>query len=386
MKSLVIMSINVRRLLRSPRNVALIGLGPLALIFVLGAAFGSSATTHVDVIAPHTQYADQLLQTIARQQGLTVQRVESTSALRSAIEYGNVEAGVVVPLNYDRVLRSGKIIQIKYYAQQGLNGQQISQIVQSGVAEESNEVVAAKLLKRERHMSFGGAFARARHYALTLPKVTVRTVEPNGKRYPKELPRFTSGAASQLLLFVFIISLMNSAALIETRRLGVARRMIASPTTVRSVIFGEALGRFALAAIQALLIVLFSWLLFGVEWGNGPAVAAVTVAFCLVAAGFAMLLGSTLATEQQALAVALLLGAGLGALGGSMVPLIFFPRILLDIAHITPHAWGNEALLMLVKDNGNLADVLPQVGALIGFAIVTFSLAIWRLRHELTTH
>jgi ABC-2 type transport system permease protein len=383
-KPLVIVGANVRRLLRTPYNLLVIGLGPLTMIFLLGSAFGSGATTHVDVIAPHTTYANHLLQTLGQQQGLTVQRAASRRALNEAIEYGDVEAGVVVPANYDRLLLSGKNIQIRYYAQHGINGQQVSQIVQSGVTEESNEVVATNLLKRERGLTFNAGFARVQRVTERLPKVSVRTVEPSGKRFPKALERFSAGASSQLFLFVFIISLMNSAALIETRRLGIARRMIVSPTTVRSVILGEALGRFVLAAIQAALIVFLSWLLFGVEWGNGPAVAAVTTAFCLVAAGFAMLLGSTLATEQQALAVALLLGAGLAALGGSMVPLIFFPPFLRDVAHIAPHAWGNEALIKLLKEGGGLVDVLPQVGALLGFAVLTFSLAVWRLRHELT--
>lgn len=384
MKPLVIVGANVRRLLRTPYNLFIIGLGPLAMIFLLGSAFGSGATTHVDVIAPHTEYADHLVQTLGHQKGLSVQRVGSERALHEAIEYGDVEAGVVTPSNYDRLLVAGKHIQVRYYSQPGINGQQVSQIVQSGITEESNEIVAANLLERVRGMTFNAGFARVEHVTARLPKVTVRTVEPNGKRFPKALTRFTAGAASQLFLFVFIISLMNAAALIETRRLGIARRMLVSPTTVRSVIFGEALGRFVLAAIQAVLIVLLSRLLFGVEWGDGLAVGAVTVAFCLAAAGFAMLLGSVLATEQQALAVALLLGAGLGAIGGSMVPLIFFPPIMRALSHIAPHAWGNEALIKLLKDGDGIAAVLPQIGALIGFAVATFSLAIWRLRYELT--
>src|SRR5581483_5717215 len=114
------------------------------------------------------------------------------------------EAGVVVPANYDRLLLADKNIQIRYYAQQGINGQQVSQIVQSGVTEESNEVVAANLLKRVRRMTFDAGFARVERTAARLPKVTVRTVEPSGKRFPRALKRFTSGASSQLFLFVFI--------------------------------------------------------------------------------------------------------------------------------------------------------------------------------------
>jgi ABC-2 type transport system permease protein len=383
-KALAIVAANLRRLSRNPRTVIVSGLGPLLLIFLLGSAFGSSASTHVDVLAPHTWYANQLLRAITHQQGLNVRRVESERALRSAVEYGDTEAGVVVPANYDHILRSGQYIHVRYYAQHGVNGQQISQIVQSGMAEESNEVVAARLFKRERGGTFDADFNHALAFAPKLPMVVVHTVEPNGRRYPKALTRFTTGAGNELLLFVFITSLTSAAALVETRRLGVARRMIASPTPVRSVIFGEAMVRFVVACIQALLIVSLSWLLFGVEWGNGPATAAVTVAFCLVAAGFAMMIGATLATEQQALAAAILLGLSLAALGGSMVPLMFFTPFINDLAHITPHAWGNEALTTLQRNGGGLLDVLPQVGALIGFAVLTFSLAIWRLHHELT--
>ena len=384
MKSLAILTANTRRLLRTPRNLFLSAFGPLLLIFLLGSAFGSSATTHVEVLAPHTWYAEQLLRAISHQQGLTIRRVQSERALRSAVEFGDTEAGVVVPADYDRLLPSGRTIELRYYAQRGPAGQQVSQIVQSGIAEERSRLVAANLLQREHGLTFDAGLNHAQTVAKKLPLVVVRTIEPNGKPFPRALPRFTIGAANELLLFIFITSLTSAAALVETRRLGVARRMLATPTTVRSVIFGEALGRLALACAQALLIVFLSWLLFGVEWGNGPAVAAVTIAFCIVSAGFAMLIGSILETEQQALAAAVLLGLGLAALGGSMVPLMFFTPLMLDIAHIAPHAWGNEALTTLVRNGGGLTNVLPQIGALAAFAVVTFSLAIWRLRHELT--
>ncbi len=384
MKPLAILATSVVRLARTPHNVFILVVSPLALIFLLGSAFGGGATTYVDVVAPHTGFAEQLLSRIGHQQGVSMRRLENEQALRRAVEYGDAEAGVALPTNYDQALRSGKTVPIRYYAQRGLNGKQISQVIQAALAEESNEVTAADLLQRERGMRFNTAFDRALLVASKLPYVAVRTVEPNGKPFPKSLQRFTAGAANQLLLFIFLLTLGSSAALIETRRLGIARRMLASPTSVATVIFGEALGRFALAVMQALAIILFSWLLFGVEWGNALAVAAVAVTFCMVAAGFALLLGSTLASEQQALAVALLVGVALGALGGSMVPLVFFPPIMLDIAHITPHAWGNEALLTLVKNGGDLVSVLPQIGAMVCFAIVAFSLAVWRLHHDLT--
>jgi len=97
-----------------------------------------------------------------------------------------------------------------------------------------------------------------------------------------------------------------------------------------------------------------------------------------------MLLGSALSNEEQAGAVAILLGLGLAALGGSMVPLEVFPPAVKTIAHLTPHAWGNDAFSSLLKHGGGLGDVLGNVGVLLAFAAVLIAAATWRLRRALT--
>lgn len=63
---------------------------------------------------------------------------------------------------------------------------------------------------------------------------------------------------------------------------------------------GEALGRFAVALTQGLVIMVGSALLFGVGWGD-PLGAGVLLLFCLVGSGAAMLLGSLFRTEGPAI-------------------------------------------------------------------------------------
>ena len=195
--------------------------------------------------------------------------------------------------------------------------------------------------------------------------------------------RFDQGASTQLLLFVFVNSLAASAALVQVRRLGLTRRMLATPTPVRSVLLGEGLGRFLLAAVQALFIVIAAWLLFGVNWGDPLAAGAVIAAFSLVATGAALLFGAVLSNEQQAGAL-LPLGLGLAALGGCMVPLEVFSPTMRQIAFITPHAWANDAFNQLLNHGEGVADVLPQIGVLLAFAAVLLGLATWRLRAAIT--
>ena len=202
--------------------------------------------------------------------------------------------------------------------------------------------------------------------------------------FPETLGRFDLGASSQLLLFIFLTSLTSAVALIETRRLGLSRRMLSTPTPARTVIFGEALGRFGVAIVQGLFIMLGSLIVFGVDWGEPLGSAALLVSFALVGAGAGMLLGSVFRTEQQAGAIGILAGLGLAALGGCMFPLELFSPTMQTVAHVTPHAWAIDGYAELIRRDGSLVDVLPYVGILLAYAAVLLGLAAWRLRRAIT--
>jgi ABC-2 type transport system permease protein len=92
--------------------------------------------------------------------------------------------------------------------------------------------------------------------------------------FSRTLGQFDEGAWTQLLLFLFLTALTGAVALIETRRLGVARRMLAIPTTATTVIAGEATSRVLIACLQAAVIIFGYALLFGVNWGQPAGVAA----------------------------------------------------------------------------------------------------------------
>ena len=201
-----------------------------------------------------------------------------------------------------------------------------------------------------------------------------------------KLGQFDEGAWTERLLFLFLIALTGAVAMIESRRLGVSRRMLATPTSPATVIAGETLGRVLIACVQALVIILGSALLFGVNWGSPAGVAAVVIVFALVAPGAGILVGTLFRNEQQARGVSLLLGLGLGlgALGGCMVPLEIFSPAMRRVAHITPQAWGNDAFAKLVGHSASIAGIAPQLGILAAYAAVLLTLAAWRLRRVLS--
>jgi ABC-2 type transport system permease protein len=105
--------------------------------------------------------------------------------------------------------------------------------------------------------------------------------------------------------------------------------------------------------------------------------------FAAVGCGAGMLMGALFRNEQQASAVSLLAGLGLAAVGGSMVPLEVFPDAMRKVAHLTPHAWGNDAFATLVGRSGGIGDIVTELAVLAAFAAGLIVLATWRLRHAL---
>jgi ABC-2 type transport system permease protein len=97
-----------------------------------------------------------------------------------------------------------------------------------------------------------------------------------------------------------------------------------------------------------------------------------------------LLFGALFRNDQQAGSVGVVAALGLAALGGSMLPLELFTDTMKTIARFTPHAWANEAFAELLRRDGTVADILPQLGVLAGFAALFLVIATWRMRRVIT--
>lgn len=381
---LAITGVNLRRMLRDRTNVFFLVVFPLLMIMVLGFAFGGTNEPRVAVVAPTSSpLAADLVTGLEDASGLEVQRYDDRATAVDAVEEGRAEAAVLVPAGYDERVLAGGTAEVSYLSRADRAAQQVGMIVRAVVDEQAARLRAAATLADRTGTDPAAAVRRTDAVAATVAGVEVTTRTAGEAVFPQDMGRFDLGASSQLLLFIFITSMTAAAALIETRRLGVARRMVATPTRVTSIVAGEALGRVAIAGLQGLIIMVGAAVVFGVSWGSpGPALLLM-LCFATVAGGAGMLLGALAATSQQAIAGGLLVGLGLSALGGSMMPLEFFSPTLLLVAHLTPHAWAADGFAELVRHDGTLVSVLPELGVLLAYAAVLFVLGSWLLRRRI---
>ena len=381
MKAFAIAGANLRRLLRDKTGAFFVFVFPFLIILALGAAFGSAFVPKLGVVGGSDGLGRDLRARLEATDGVGVQSFADVGALRTAVERGEVEGGLVIPADYDGRIRAGDTVPLTYQARLSGAGQELQTTVSAVVDEQSIEVRAARFTLAEGAASgFDEALARARAVAVGLPGVEVRRTAGG----ESDVGTFATGAAQELILFIFLTSLSASAMLIETRRLGITRRMLASPTPVRTILVGETLGRYAIALVQGVLIVVGTVLLFQVDWGNPLTTGLVVVLFALAATGAAMVMGSVLKNAAQAGAMGVFLGLVLAAIGGCMVPLEIFPPGISRIAHFTPHAWAIEALNASIATSATPAEVAPDLTVLALYAAGLLAVATVVLRRTIT--
>ena len=387
MKPVAIARVNLVRFFRNRSVVFSVFLLPMLIVLLLGAMQGGAAIPKLGFVAvAEDTFTNELLSSLRDVEGFEVVEISDEDQAVRQVERGGLRAAIIVPAGYESTLRSGGDVQIHLVARAEQEMQGIGGVIEAAVTRQATLFRTARFAEQKGAGTFDEALAVAEAAQLALPPVHVVTTMAGEPFALAGLGQFDIYAQGMLVLFMFITTLGGAASVVQSRQLGVSRRMYSTPTPVRTMLAGEALSRFTIAIVQGVFIFVGTWLIFGVDWGSPIGSTLTILAFGLVSTSAAMLLGAVASNEQQAGGISTALGLGLAALGGCMFPLAVF-KFLSDtvyrVAHVTPHAWALEAFEALVVDRAGVVDIAPFLLVLVGYAAVLGLLATWRLRKVL---
>ena len=386
MNALAIAEVNVRRLLRDRTSTFFVFVLPIVLIVVLGTVFGGRVAPRMGIVAVESGALGAELVDAIRNGAVKLELKEpaTVAELTAGVEEGTLEIGVIIPPGYDATVRGGGVAEVVILGQPQSAVSALREAVSQAVAAQAAVVQAARLTASREGIPFDAALAMARSVQGEMAGVTVAVERIGEGMFPAGTGAFAPGAQSQLVLFMFLTSMTAATQLILTRQLGVSRRMLASPVRVRTILVGETLGRFGVAMLQGLFIVILSAIVFGVSWGDPLAAGTIVVLFALVGTGAAMVVGVFSNNPDQAGALGVMAGMLLGALGGAMVPLEIFPEPAHTLAYLTPQAWAIQGLREVALRGGTVIDVIQELGVLVLYAVGLLALGTWRFRRILT--
>jgi ABC-2 type transport system permease protein len=195
-------------------------------------------------------------------------------------------------------------------------------------------------------------------------------------------PRANS-SAGQLITWVFIPLFGISALFAYERQQGTLRRLLTTPSSKATFLLGTITGQVAMALVQMLLLVGFAILVMKLNWGREPlALFVILLTSALAAAAFGTTMGTFIKTEGQASGLSVMFGMVFALMGGCWYPLELFPPAIQNVVKILPTTWAMQGMLDLVLRGGGLLDILPEAGVLLGFAVIFFSVGVWRFRFE----
>ncbi len=368
---------NLVRLLTDRSSIFFLVVLPLLIVFALGSAIGNAGSDlFVGVVDPApTAQSDAVRTAMTRSPGVRVFAVASRGELRGRVARGRYDAGWVAAT-------SNGVTTIDWVQGTSANGIQLRSAVENAAREASTSARVVAAVAAGAGISPGRA--RTAIAGVQVPRVDVQVtrVGVSAENDPAAIRAVLAGG--ELTLFMFLTSLFGASAFLLSRQYGVTRRTRAAPVTTRAIIIGESLSRYLVAMIQALIIIVGSRLLFGVDWRSPGAVLLLCAAMALVGSGVAMLLGTLGKSEQQVGALAMLAGLVLAALGGSMQPLEFFPNAMRTVAFaLTPHAWMNDSLWTVLVDGGGVGAVWKHAAVLAVAGLALLALAARMLARTL---
>lgn len=383
MTVLVIAANNLRRLIRERASLFFAFVLPLMLILVLGVTVGGDEPRiGVHVEGETTPRVEELIDALDQLDGVGVELFGEIGAATDELEREDITALLVVPVGYDDSVASGEATELEYRVIPTSGGFEMQSLVQSVIADQNAAIRASRLVGEQTGVPLTEASEQVSATADGVAAVNVVTVDPEGDAYV-DADAVGFVAAQELILFMFLMSMVAASALIKSRQLGVTQRMLATPATAAHVVAGEGLGRFAVAVTQGAFIIGATALMFGLDWGSWPATAAIVVSFALVATAAALFVGALVTNESQSSAIGISLGLALAALGGCMVPFEIFPDWLRSVAHITPHAWAVDAFTEVVQRGGGLGQIGVELAVLTLFGLSLLAAASVTLRRAI---
>jgi ABC-2 type transport system permease protein len=184
-----------------------------------------------------------------------------------------------------------------------------------------------------------------------------------------------------LVMFVFFTAALSAVNIVRERQNRTLERLLSSSVRRESILGGIFTGTAAKGIIQIIIFWVVGILAFDIDLGLAPAaVILLSILMIIMSSAFGVMLATLTKTERSASSIAVLTSLVLAPLGGCWWPLFITPKWMQFIAKITPHGWATTGFNKLLVFGADFSAAVPEMLALVGFAVIFGIIAIWRFR------
>lgn len=400
-KTVVIAAKDLSIRVRDRRAAVVLLVMPMALIFILGLVFnplwrGTAEIQRIPVVVVDQDQGEiarllveQVLGTGPIGRMLRVDHTGQPAAARDMVMRGRRTAGLVIPRGFSQAILTGRPARLTLFTDpaQSIRAGIVHSIVNRFGAEVVKRqvaiTVAAETLIIERIMvpskvvaAIPGWLKDVEQFTARQP-VAIAEERGSGPRFPSAMDYYAVGMGVMYLLFG--VSMASQSILVE-RREGTLARLRTTPTESADIVGGKLLATFLTGLAQFSLLVLFTRVFYGVQWGSPLLLLMMIGATALAAAGLGTFLAALARTPEavESLAPAIILP--MSFLGGSMFPIYAMPQWLEYASRLTFNRWALDGFLAIMAGAQTPAAIWQPLLALLAMSVVFLTVGTWQLR------
>jgi len=200
------------------------------------------------------------------------------------------------------------------------------------------------------------------------------TVKEKGQEETGSITTHSYILPAMAIMFLLFICNVVFEDILREKEIGTLLRMNISPMTMTEYIWSKILTSAMIGAICTFVLIGLGTIVFAIHWGNIFSILLIVLCLNILIAGFISFLYSFVKTENQAGALLTSIILVMSLLGGSMVPVETFPRMIQNVSRLTVNYWGMKAFHMSILKEPFMSLVPILIGMFaVGILLSLFS-------------
>jgi len=200
--------------------------------------------------------------------------------------------------------------------------------------------------------------------------------------FNQELRSVNSLIPGLIVLILTLAAVVSTAlTLVREKEHGTREQLSVSPITPLELVAGKTLPYLMVALVSTTLILLASWLFFGVAVkGSLVLLYLTTILFLFASLGIGILISSIVSTQQAAFTIsAILTVLPTFILTGFVFPIRNMPAIIQVVSALLPARYYLAILRAIILKGAGISSIYREVLILLAFIVLTLGLGTFRI-------
>ncbi len=358
---------------RDPRTLALTFVMPLVMLLLLGYAATNDVRNVPLAVWDQDRSAEsrELIESYRAADYFQLAfEADSDAEIEQLITDGSAQVGMIIPPDYGATLAAGGSTEIAFI----IDGSD-PLVAQTALAAASQLGQAASfgvVTQRLAEHGQGGTFV--------LP-IDVRTqvwYNPDLKSSHYMVPALIG------VIMLFLSVVLTSTAIVRERERGTIEQLIVTPIRSSELLVGKLTPYVLLAFLNMVEILAIGVVLFGVPIaGSVPLLLGTAALFLVTPLGIGLLISTVAKSQQEAIILSLFFLLPNIFLSGFFFPIAAMPGWLQAITYLFPLNYFLTIVRGIVLKGAAMAELWPQVVALVAYGVIVMGLAARRFRKRL---